>query len=67
MFWSEEEVKGIGWYEGWYTVVVNDVFDKDVGRILIVYVVELLEVYEISVKEMLEEGIIRIINGDEME
>ena len=47
--------------------VVNDVLDKDAGRTSIVYVVEPSEVYEISVKEMLEEGTIRITNGDEME
>lgn len=40
MFWSEEEVKGTGWHEGWYMAVVNDVLDKDAGRTSIVYVVE---------------------------
>lgn len=67
VFWSVEEVKGIGWYEGWYMVVVEDVIDKDVGRVLIVYVVELLEVYKICVIEMLEERLMWIIDGDEME
>ena len=40
MFWSEEEVNGTGWHEGWYMAVVNDVLDKDAGRTFIVYVVE---------------------------
>lgn len=48
-------------------VVVEDVIDKDVGRVLIVYVVELLEVYKICVIEMLEERLMWIIDGDEME
>ena len=47
--------------------VVSDVLNKDAGRTSIVYVVEPSEVYEISVKEMLEEGTIRITNGDEIE
>ena len=47
--------------------VVNDVLDKDAGETSIVYVVEPSEVYESSVKEMLEEGTIRITNGDKME
>ena len=60
-------MKGTGWHEGWYMAVVNDVLDKDAGRTSIVYVVETSEVYEISVKEMLEEGTIRITNGGEMD
>ena len=60
-------MKGTGWHEDWYMAVVNDVLDKDAGRTSKVYVVEPSEVYEISVKEMLEEETIRITNGDEME
>ena len=48
-------MKGTGWHEGWYMAVVNDVLDMDAGRTSTVYVVEPSEVYEISVKEMLEE------------
>ena len=55
------------WYESWYMAVVEDLLDKDTGRTCIVYVVEPSEVYEICVKEMLEEETIRIADRDEME
>ena len=66
MFWSEEEVKVLAGMKV-NMAVVSDVLDKDAGRTSIVYVVEPSEVYESSVKEMLEEGTIRITNGDKME
>ena len=56
-------MKGSGWHEGWYMAVVEDLLDKYTGRTSIVYVVEPSEVYEICVKEILEEGTIRIADG----
>ena len=66
MFWSEEEVKVLAGMKV-NMAVVSDVLDKDAGRTSIVYVVEPSVVYGICVKAMLEEGTIRISNGDEME
>lgn len=67
IFWSGEEVKGTGWHEGWYMAAVKDASDMNTGTATIVYVVEPTATYEISVKDMLEEGTIRIADGDEME
>jgi len=47
--------------------VVKDVIDLQAETTRIVYVVEPLASYEISVKEMLEEGTIKIASGDEIE
>lgn len=60
-------MKGTGWHEGWYMAVVEDVIDKDAGKASTVYMVEPSDVYKICVTEMLEEGSMRITDGDEME
>jgi len=67
VFWNAEDVKDTGWHEGWYMAVVKEVIDKQAETARIVYVVEPSQTYEISVKELLEEGMIKIYDGDEIE
>lgn len=60
-------MKNSGWHEGWYMAVVKKVVNYSEGTVIITYVVEPSQSYEISVKELWNEKFLMLDDGNELE
>ena len=54
-------MKNSGWHEGWYMAVVKKVVNYSEGTVIITYVVEPSQSYEISVKELWNEKFLMLV------
>ncbi|CAB4019713.1 Hypothetical predicted protein, partial [Paramuricea clavata] len=65
IYWSEEDVEESGWYQGQCMAVVKKVISYAEAKGT--YVVEQLECYEVNVKQLLNEKLLTLYDGNELE